>query len=1287
MARSIYALSKYGKVLYERVDGTWQEFEHQPPFKPAKGTLANGPSDAGVLLTGTADGDLLVLGTDYSYEYAEVATKADQAGMGASFYGTRGSWDRNWSLAMSGDQLGDLLFVGEPNYNNRIGRVRVYQRTDLNTWTWLHDIDNPHAPDADYFGHCLSYSNGTLAVGAPLYQETGESGAVFMFIDDGATFQQKICIPYRDTWARCGRAAIVVDDRVVIQEYTTISGWGYDQAGDPVIHTYTRSAGVWSLEQTLLMPGIPWPSPPYPWQWRYVSSQAAIAFDGARILKTGTYGAPINSWECHLYVYELVGGEWQIAQDINYGTDIDAGAVAVNGTALSLQVGGAASTTVVHIYEYAEGSFSFVTSVTVDPDHHESYAALQMPTSTRIVLGQTSREVGGDAVGGIRVIDKVSGTWTLTYTLTAHQGALLYFGNAVAAYGDYIIGASLQGEGYLYYPVSSFVLSEPTADPEGFLHFSSSTETWTRYAYTPPAKQYVQRASMVSSSSIYAALLDTNWDHAWILHFDGESWTEWVDLVGYFHESWGARIFDIVALSDTDIWVTGAGVVLHYDGDTWTNHCSDIATLLGLINDPDYDLPYSFSIWCSPSGTVHLAILGYELDWDEVCSVVKWSGTDWAQVGDPVAVYDWYAEIDGTTDSDFRLFNYTSNDWGEIRHCDGSSLTLQYEVGYTVVSGSIWPQGRWLASLSPYAALAVQDRYAVLAASMQDKKLYLRSESQAWRYFDMPAELAEADLGSAIVKRVTKYADELASYSLLICFEDTIDGTPHRTSLARVDVDLRQWNVYDLETARGVFQCAVESNRYVFFAASTEDNDGRVWRFDPYTRALTLWSDATALVPGFRIRRMCYALYGGGSIGMWVVGEAAGVGHVLYVSGPVTSDLSATWVDHTEAMLTALGLTSCNPVDVWVPSSTVIYVTSGISDSARSFVAVRTSGVWSHFGTYPAFGTDMDLHCFSCSGYYSMYWVRGQDSITERDAVYYKTRTATTWNKIDITEVGVKGGPYDEHCRNLHALSSTVVYLCGWTQEGAGPVEPCIWHSTDGLSFVRETCPDSGRVNGLDSVWGYGLYPGSVRETVDGTNWAVADWPDNNVIDCLWSPAPPPAAAGRNWSYELAGDKTGEALYWLTQPSTASGGEDLLGGAEDIATFNAGDTCVDNFESYWNNTDFLWEFFDLHLMSGARETFEVLWGNDLSRADFDFDDLHEELVDDFHTSWSVDNAETLDGQDGLLELFGLDWNNSAEYAPLTTESAQFYTMLPGPDPIPGLTPYELFDYWTSLLVW
>jgi hypothetical protein len=121
-------------------------------------------------------------------------------------------------------------------------------------------------------------------------------------------------------------------------------------------------------------------------------------------------------------------------------------------------------------------------------------------------------------------------------------------------------------------------------------------------------------------------------------------------------------LYDIVATSANDIWVSSSGCLFHYDGSTWTKYTISANNLISL------SLISSSNIWAL----------------DNYGKVFNYNGIGWVSIGQ-VNDYNYFNKIKAFSNTDIWISNpYSNSSTGSgLWHFDGSAFTPNYKTTAT----------------------------------------------------------------------------------------------------------------------------------------------------------------------------------------------------------------------------------------------------------------------------------------------------------------------------------------------------------------------------------------------------------------------------------------------------------------------------------------------------------------------------------------------------------------------------------------------------------------------------
>jgi hypothetical protein len=335
------------------------------------------------------------------------------------------------------------LVVGEPGYSSGKGRFRVYNRTGANTWSWTRDVNCPTGL-ADGFASSVCISNGTIAAGAPGDDDVrANSGAIYVYINEGVTLQQKLKQTHNTNGQIGGYGMVaLVGDRIVSGD-----PWHYAATSqDGCVRTFTRNpaTGVWTEEQE------------FPSHTPAIGGLFGqrVSYDGTRIAVVQAYAlASVNRVQVFTHP-----STWQWEVSFSPTSTYVLADAAINGTILAFWEGKTGST-ILRVAELSgtwseTDSVTYATFLALDSSHR-----ISISSEGYIAFGEPSYNAGH---GAIHIRAKVLGAWTETDILEAtHPNPYaVVFGYHVSAIGSpaawYVSGAEYNESYANHYDVSVF---------------------------------------------------------------------------------------------------------------------------------------------------------------------------------------------------------------------------------------------------------------------------------------------------------------------------------------------------------------------------------------------------------------------------------------------------------------------------------------------------------------------------------------------------------------------------------------------------------------------------------------------------------------------------------------------------------------------------------------------------------------------------------------------------------------------------------------------------------------
>ncbi|KAG9392378.1 FG-GAP repeat [Carpediemonas membranifera] len=350
---------------------------------------------------------------------------------------------------------GTLACIGQFNNNDATGRAFVYQTTDGETWSFLHELqrDDFSAPGdiASNFGSSCALDATRIAVGAEgdVITTLADAGSVYIFEATGAPAQweqaAKVTPDTPEADARFGSAVAVAGDTLVV------GSSGYSGSGAVYIFKY---GSTWT--QSNLFAPLPADT-----GYRFgcsVDIDGDWIVVGADRISVGGVGAVGQA-----FVYQNTGAQWVyhavltptvVAEDTFFGSSVSVcgdtiavGADASPGVELS-------STGVVYVYRLKGTTWAFAAKLN-GTEPGEKFGRDVSLSGGVLVVGATGRGAVADS-GNAYVFIESHGVWILTQTLgSAAPVASAVLGGRVAVDGAAILAtawgeANEQGAVYFF---------------------------------------------------------------------------------------------------------------------------------------------------------------------------------------------------------------------------------------------------------------------------------------------------------------------------------------------------------------------------------------------------------------------------------------------------------------------------------------------------------------------------------------------------------------------------------------------------------------------------------------------------------------------------------------------------------------------------------------------------------------------------------------------------------------------------------------------------------------------
>jgi hypothetical protein len=351
---------------------------------------------------------------------------------------------------------GDTCIIGAPYDDHAAadaGSAYVFTRTG-GVWTEQQKLTAFDAAWNDQFGYSVAVYGDTCIVGAPQDDDSfSDSGSVYVFTRSGGVWslQQKLNGSGAGLNYQFGKALALEEDSILSCSSNYSSGRG-------AIYYFTRSVGVWSEQQLVHMSNLAFSS--------YLGS--SISLSGTTFIAgaTGDYHRGVKSGTA--YLFTLDSGTWTV----------DAKLFPLDGAASDLFGGSAALHNGVCVIGSPQdddngastgAAYAFISLPTTDPYYQQRIApsdleagdefgcAVSVDADTCVIGMRRDDDLGNNA-GAAYVYIRNAGVWEFQQKLLASDGAggMMFgdsFGQSVSVYGDTcVIGADNKnaGEGAAY---------------------------------------------------------------------------------------------------------------------------------------------------------------------------------------------------------------------------------------------------------------------------------------------------------------------------------------------------------------------------------------------------------------------------------------------------------------------------------------------------------------------------------------------------------------------------------------------------------------------------------------------------------------------------------------------------------------------------------------------------------------------------------------------------------------------------------------------------------------------
>lgn len=349
------------------------------------------------------------------------------------------------------------------------GTVYIYKRTGT-TWALEQTIVNPDPDASDWFGSSLAIYGDTIAIGLDKKLGLSSTGGLYIYKRSGTTWtlEDTITDPVPDIDGNHG-----FSDRVSIFEDTLVTGSHLDDTGASTagsVYVFTRTAGVWTLEDTIINP-TPLLGDQFGW--------AVDIYLDTIVIGSNLDNSPTTSAGA-AFVYNRTGTTWTLTQYIPhpeqevsaefgtsvgiYGDTIVVGAIDDDAGAGSM-----------YVFRLSSGTWTLEQKISNhSTDTSDLFGQSVDIYGDVLITGGKWRDVGAlSAAGSIYVYTRTGTTWTVQKELTVPvPTASDQFAGTVAIHKNTILsgailedtGASAAGSAYIFTPADKGTFSIQAQD-------------------------------------------------------------------------------------------------------------------------------------------------------------------------------------------------------------------------------------------------------------------------------------------------------------------------------------------------------------------------------------------------------------------------------------------------------------------------------------------------------------------------------------------------------------------------------------------------------------------------------------------------------------------------------------------------------------------------------------------------------------------------------------------------------------------------------------------------------
>jgi len=326
------------------------------------------------------------------------------------------------------------------------------------------------------FGWAADVSGDTLVIGADVEEVDGntDAGAVYVYVRTQGLwlFQQRLTAgTYVDPGARFG-ASVAIDGQTLVVGACEEDIPSYTGAG--AVYVFTRSGGVWSLEQRLTAGTA---------EQNSAEFGCSVALDGDSLVvgaRLENVGTNLTTDGGAAHVFTRSGTTWTRQKLLTAGGDIEASAefgvaVAIDGDTVLVGAdkedhdSSTTDTGAAYVFTRSSGAWSRQQRITAGTSRQAGArfgCAVALDGDT-LAVGARYETVGGeDHAGAAYVFTRTSGVWSVQERLAApDEDADDLFGSRLALDGDTLaVAAVLEDSGGNHYAGAAYLYHRSAAE-------------------------------------------------------------------------------------------------------------------------------------------------------------------------------------------------------------------------------------------------------------------------------------------------------------------------------------------------------------------------------------------------------------------------------------------------------------------------------------------------------------------------------------------------------------------------------------------------------------------------------------------------------------------------------------------------------------------------------------------------------------------------------------------------------------------------------------------------------